>query len=266
MGNRASDLYELSEIFLEDNMKIGHSTLLCQRLLIVLIITGSLCLILSNSAMALPAEIQEQVLRTLTVTGQGVKKIPTTITQVQLGVEVQDKTAVDVQQEVAKRTSALIDLLRSRKVEQLKTTGIHLQPNYQYKNNQQQFMGYTGTNTVSFRFNTEQVAEVLDRAVKVGATRIDGLSFTATEEVISSAQKEALRLATVDAQQQSDAVLKALNFVAKEIVSIHINGANVPSPRTFQAEQFSKNAASFSTPIIGGEQDVQATVTLQISY
>lgn len=247
-------------------MKIGQFTTLCQRFLIVLMVASNLNLVSMNSAMALPAEIQEQALRTLTVTGQGVKRIPTTITQVQLGVEVQDKTAVDVQQEVAKRTSALVDFLRSRKVEQLQTTGIHLQPNYQYKNNQQQFIGYIGTNTVSFRLITEQVGTVLDGAVKAGATRIDGLSFTATEEAISTAQKEALALATADAQQQSDAVLKALNFTPKQIVSIHVNGASVPSPKFLQADQFSKNAASVSTPIIGGEQNVQASVTLQISY
>ena len=241
-------------------MKVGQFTLPCQRFLMALAIAGFLsCLVWMNPAMA-----QEQVLRTLTVTGQGVERIPTTLTQVQLGVEIQGKTAAEVQQEVAKRTSAVVDFLRSRKVEQLQTAGIRLQPNYQYNNNERRLVGYIGTNTVNFRLQTEQVGALLDEAVKAGATRIDGVSFTATEEAISAAQKEALRQATKDAQQQGDAVLGALIFTAKEVVSIQVNGASVPSPQ--QVAGGGSGGAGVSTPVVGGEQAVRASVTLQISY
>ena len=242
-------------------MKIEEFFRLCQRFFIVLILTTNLSLISINPVLA-----QEAPLRTLTVTGQGIKKIPTTITSVQLGVEVQDKTAASVQQEVAKRTSAVVDFLRSRKVEQLQTTGIRLEPNYQYNNNERRLVGYIGTNTVSFRLTTEQVGAVLDGAVNSGATTISGLSFTASDDAIAVAQKEALRLATIDAQQQSDTVLKALNLVSKQIVNIQINGANVPSPRPFAAAQLSRATANPTTPVIGGDENVQASVTLQISY
>ncbi len=242
-------------------MKISQFNLLSQRLLLVLVLVTSLSLIPINSAMA-----QELTLKTLTVTGQGVSKIPTTITEVQLGVEIQDKTAARVQQEVAKRTSAVVDFLRSRKVEQLQTTGISLQPNYQYNNNERLLVGYIGTNTVSFRLLTEKVGAVLDGAVKSGATGINGLSFIASVEAVTAAQKEALRMAVVDAQQQSNAVFSSLNFAPKQIVSIQINGASVPTPRPFAAAQLSRKAADATTPVIGGEENVQASVTLQISY
>lgn len=243
-------------------MHLKRPLILCARrllLLLALIIFGSLVWL--NPVMA-----QEQALRTLTVTGQGKSSIPTTLTQVQLGVEIQGKTAAEVQQQIAKSTSAVVDFLRSRKVEKLKTAGIRLEPNYQYNNNQRRLVGYIGINTVNFRLPTEQIGNLLDEAVQAGATRIDGVSFTATDEAIASAQKEALRQATTDAQQQANAVLGSLNFVAKEVVSIQINGANVPQPRNFPAEAMAMRAAQDSTPVIGGEQDVQASVTLQISY
>ncbi|MCZ0905245.1 SIMPL domain-containing protein, partial [Microcoleus sp. HI-ES] len=88
-------------------------------------------------------------IRTLTVTGRGVEAIPTTQTQVRLGVEVQGKTAAEVQQEAARRSSAVVELLRSRQVEKLETAGITLNPIYSYENNQQRLTGYTATNTVS---------------------------------------------------------------------------------------------------------------------
>ena len=50
-------------------------------------------------------------------------------------------------------------------------------------------------------------------------------------------------------------------------MSIQINGASAPPPPMLQRVEIAKaNLADASTPIVGGEQEVQASVTLQISY
>ncbi len=229
---------------------------------------GKLILAFSLFALAVnvPAIAQERVLRTLTVTGEGITRIPATIAQVQLGVEITGKNANEVQKEVATRTNSLVNLLRQRQVQQLQTTGIQLQPTYDYSNNQRRLIGYTGTNMVSFRFPIEQVGILLDESVKTGATRIDNISLTATDTAISEAQKQALQRATLDAQAQAEVVLKTLNLSPKEIVGISINGANVPIPKMIQSEQFAARADAPSTPVVAGEQTVRASVTLQITY
>ncbi|MEP6519792.1 SIMPL domain-containing protein [Microcoleus vaginatus] len=213
-----------------------------------------------------PAVAQEQRIRTLTVTGRGVEAIPTTQTQVRLGVEVQGKTAAEVQQEAARRSSAVVELLRSRQVEKLETAGISLNPIYNYDNNQQRLTGYTATNTVSFRINTASAGTLLDDAVNAGATRIDGVSFAAAESAIESARKQALRKATQDAQAQADAAFSALNLKRGEILGIQVNGASAPPPmyRQFAADRAA--AANVTTPVVGGEQQVEASVTLQFGY
>lgn len=227
----------------------------------------ALCLTLTLVSFAgpNPAAAQEQRIRTLTVTGRGIEAIPTTQTQVRLGVEVQGKTAAQVQQEAARRSSAVVELLRSRQVEKLETTGITLNPNYSYENNQQRLTGYTATNTVIFRINTASAGTLLDDAVNAGATRIDGVSFIAAESAIESARKQALKEATQDAQAQANAVLSALNLKRGEILSIQVNGASAPPPvyRQFAARAA---AAEATTPVVGGEQQIEASVTLQISY
>jgi uncharacterized protein len=227
----------------------------------------ALCLTLTLVSFAglAPAQAEEQRLRTLTVTGRGIEAIPTTQTQVRLGVEVPGKTAAEVQQEVARRSSAVIELLRSRQVEKLETSGISLYPTYNDNNNQRQITGYTARNTVTFRINTQSAGTLLDDAVNAGATRIDGVSFVATESAIEQAQKQALKKATQDAQAQADAVLNALNFKRGEILSIQVNGASAPPPvyRQIQARAAAYDA---TTPVVGGEQEIQASVTLQISY
>ncbi len=224
------------------------------------LLVGILTMTLTNPAIA-----QERLLRTLTVTGQGVEMIPTTTTQVQLGVEVQGETATGVQQEVARRSTSVVELLRSRNVERLQTTGIRLNPIYSYENNVQRLTSYSAANTVSFRVPTEQTGTLLDDAVQAGATRIDNVSFTASDSAIAAAQQQALRRATQDAQNQADAVLSALNLTRKDVVGIQINNATPPPPMPV-LERAALASQSADTPIIGGEQQVQASVTLQISY
>lgn len=211
-----------------------------------------------------PASAQEQRLRTLTVTGRGTESIPTSQTSVRLGVEVQGKTSAAAQQEAARRSSAVVALLRSRKVEKLETTGITLNPIYNYEGGQQRLTGYMATNTVSFRINTEAAGDLLDEAVNAGATRIEGVSFVASESAIATAQQQALREATQDAQTQADAIFSTLNLKRGEIVNIQINGASAPPPVFAPAPRAADIAAK--TPVIGGEQQIEASVTLQISY
>ena len=209
---------------------------------------------------------QEQRIRTLSVTGRGVEAIPTTQTQVALGVEVQGKTAAEVQQEAARRSSAVVALLRSRQVQKLETTGITLNPNYTYENNQQRLIGYIATNTVSFRLNTQSAGTLLDDAVQAGATRIQGVSFVAADSAIEQAQKQALKKATQDAQAQADAVFSALNLKRGEILNIQVNGASPPPPMYRQVAASRAAAADATTPVVGGEQQIEASVTLQFGY
>ena len=213
------------------------------------------------------AQQKEKMLRIITVNGRKVETIPTTLSQVNLGVEVQGKTAQEVQQEAARRSSSVIALLKSRNVEKLQTTGIDLNPVYSNNNNVQHITGYSATNTVNFRIVTDRAGTILDEAVKAGATRIDSISFIASDSAIAQAQKQALQKATQDAQQQAEAVLSILGFKLKEVVSIQVNGASAPPPQPVLRAAVAKfSTQDASTPVIGGEQQVEASVTLQISY
>lgn len=212
------------------------------------------------------AAAQEAAMRTLTVTGQGEESVQTTKTQVELGVDVQGTDAAAVQREVAQRTSAVVELLRSRSVEKLETTGIQLSPRYNYENGRQDVIGYTGSNTVSFRMPTESVGTLIDDAVNAGANQIRGVSFVAEDDALEAARQQALREAVEDAQAQAGVVLGSLNLRSQEIVGIQINGAAPPMPVPMHRQAEFAAQSDASTPVIGGEQTVEARVTLQIRY
>ncbi|MBF2077789.1 MAG: SIMPL domain-containing protein [Synechococcales cyanobacterium T60_A2020_003] len=232
-------------------------------------ITVALPIALSVTSMGLltrPALAQEEpMVRMLTVTGQGTESISATLAQIQLGVEVQGNTASEVQRAIADRSAAVIAYLQSQDVDKLQTTGVYLYPQYDYsENGNQRIIGYTASNTVSFRIDTDEAGVVMDNAVDAGATRIDGISFVADDGAIATAQRDALREATDDALSQADVVLQALGLSRDEVVGIQINNSATYVPPIPYAAMAEDRFAS--TPVIAGEQDVTATVTLQISY
>jgi uncharacterized protein len=217
-----------------------------------------------------PGNTQERKpARTLTASGRGIVTIPTTLSQIRLAIEVQAKTPNNAQQEAARRSTRVMNYLKTQQLEKLQTTGINLNPTYTYPSNgNPQVTGYTATNSISFRVTTDRAGAILDAAVKTGATRIDGVSFVASEQAISVAQIQALKQATQDAQRQADAVLESLNLKRKEIIGIKIDSTSNPAPIPVAAEMMRSKIADAApaTPVVGGEQQVEAGITMDISY
>ena len=80
---------------------------------------------------------------------------------------------------------------------------------------------------------------------------------TATTEIYTLSLHDALPIS----------VLQSLNLSAQEIVGIQVNNAIPPTPIPYAAQTRLESAvADASTPVEGGEQAVNARVTLQIRY
>jgi uncharacterized protein len=201
--------------------------------------------------------------RTLTASGRG------TVT-IRLAIESTGKTPDSAQQEAAKRSAQVMNYLKAQQVDKLQTTGINLNPTYTYPTGgNPKIVGYTATNSISFRVITDRAGKILDAAVNKGATRIDGVSFVASDRAIEVAQIQALKQATQDAQRQADAVLETLNLKRKEVIGIQINSNSSPmpipvAPAAMMGAKLADMAST--TPVVGGEQQVEAAVTLDIGY
>jgi uncharacterized protein YggE len=216
----------------------------------------------------IPAAIAQEVRpsRTLVVTGQGDRPVQTTKAGIQIGIEVEAKTAQEVQVEIARKTNALVSKLQELNVEKLQTTNITLNPKYVYENNRQRQTGFTGQTSVSFVTSLDKAGTTLDAAVEVGANRVDRISFIAPEEAIRTARNAALQDAVKDAQAQADVVLSALNLKVQSVRTIQVNNASPSQPVFANRAQFSTADAAPPTPVIGGEQRVQTSVTVEFSY
>jgi uncharacterized protein len=212
-----------------------------------------------------PGWTAEQQQRMLSVTGRGTTEIPATLTEISLGIEVTGLNATTVQQDVANRATQVLQLLRQRQVSKLKTSYVTLTPNYSGEANSRRIVSYTATNSLTFRAPVTQAGAIIDQAIKNGASKVDRISSVPEDAAIDQAQILAIQLATKDAQRQATSALSSLGLQQKAVVGIQINNASRPVPASYG----NLNRSSFNnkvTEIVGGEQEVEASVTLQISY
>jgi uncharacterized protein len=233
-----------------------------------LLLTASLVLWMGIT----PSVSQERkTARTITATGKGIVTIPTTLSQIRLAIEVAGKTPASAQQAAARRSTQVINYLKTQQIDKLQTTGINLNPTYIYPNGRNpEITGYTATNSISFRATNDRAGAILDAAVKNGATRIDEVNFVASEQAIATAQIQALKQAAQDAKIQADAVLESLSLKRKEVIGIQITSTSTPAPVRMQSQAMKSRAPQgrdeADTPVVGGEQLVEAAVTLDIGY
>jgi uncharacterized protein len=209
--------------------------------------------------------------QTLAVSGRGMVDIPKTTSRVSLGIEIQQETSADVQRVIAEKSAAVVKLLKAKAtVTKLETTNVTLSPRYQTRNGKPTIVGYTGLNTVRFQVAPDQIGQLLDEAIKVGATKVDGVTLVATDEAIATAQKAAIAQASKDAQAQAEASLSSLGLKQAAIVGIQINGASLPITNTpnqnLAQMQNMELAKSDSLPVVAGDQRIEAVVTLQVRY
>ncbi|PZV14779.1 MAG: hypothetical protein DCF20_12410 [Pseudanabaena sp.] len=217
----------------------------------------------AQEASAKYSEIKNE--RVLTLTGRGERSVKTTKARIQLGVNVEGKTAIAVQEEVARQSNSIVSRLQKLNVEKLQTTTVQLSPKYVYENNRQRQEGFTGQTSVSFLVPIEQAGAVLDAAVASGANQVEQISFIASDTELNAAKQLAIQDAIKDAQTQSSTVFSALGFTLKTIKAINISDSAIayPSPAP-RMEAMAKGASSM--PILAGEQKVEASVTMQITY
>ena len=228
------------------------------------LLSGIVTCILCLACWGTPA-IAQDLERGLTVTGEGSVAVPTAIATIRLGVSLTGDSAADVQRQVAERMNALVSELQDLEVDNLQTTGISLFPEYSNRDNAR-LNRVRGTNTVQFEVPVEQAGDTLDSAALAGASQIDSVRFRPTDDDAEAGRDEALRLAVADALAQADVVLGSLNLDRQAIHSIQVN-SNSYSPEPYELQRsWSTSSADATTPVIGGDRTITATVTLTVQY
>ncbi|KAL9656808.1 hypothetical protein ABK040_004344 [Willaertia magna] len=218
--------------------------------------------------------------RYINVTGSGKGKAKQTLADLSVGVTAESQNATAAQQEVGRLATQSITVLQQNPhIKNLQTTSISLYPVYNTippnSNEKSQIIGYRASTSVTFTVDDiTQIGTILDSAVQLGLNNINGITLKADDATTAKARREALQMATQDALEKSQVVLEKIfsNYNANqmEVVEINISGADYnyfykpyAAPVAYPAGQ----AQSVSSiPVVSGDDEISATVTLKIKY
>ena len=195
------------------------------------------------------------------------KRLPNTVADVVLGIQVEGRTADAVSNGLAQRSQTLLEYLRQQGVERLRTENVNFQPQVEsVHNGPDRIVGYEGNGNVSFRTTPDKLGTVLGGCLEHGANAISQTSFSPLESEIDSARQELAIEATKAALGRADAVAQAAGLRV-----VRVEAINVAAEETFMPMGVvSKSVAglpSRAAPTIEtatGEQEVAVRVSVQV--
>ena len=200
---------------------------------------------------------------TIAVTGTATTYVIPSRVKIYVAVEtvVPVKDAVKAYSNVTSRASKLIDSVKAVEgVLYVQTTGISLNPSYDYTEGRRVFRGYVATYSLVIEASVESAGKVIAEAVKAEADAIKGITLTASDEELEAAKEEVLRKAVENAYAKAEIAAKALNTSVGRALHVSIGYS---TPRMEVARVGSYVAKVPEAPIeVGKGFAVTATVNI----
>ena len=183
-------------------------------------------------------------------------------------VEARAKAPRDAQRQNAEAMTAVQQRLTAAGVprDAIRTLGYSLQQEFDFANGRRTPRDYFARNSIEVRLDdVEKVGEIADLAVQAGATNIANIRFDLKDR--AGAEREALRLAVVDARARAEAAATGAGRAIDRVLRIDDSGQNEPPrPMTYAATmRASAPDQAAPTPIEAGEIEIHAQVTLTVS-
>ena len=191
---------------------------------------------------------------TVTASGVGTATAVPNEAQLSFGVESRAPTAKAAVAANADAMRQVINALRRAGAREIATQWVSVYP---VSRDDGGIDGYSASNSVSAVSDVDDAAGLIDAAAEAGANQVSGpgLSSTNAEELY----RQALAEAVAEARERAQVLAKAAGRSLGEITSIVEGSGAMPLPYAERA------ALDASTPIVPGEQETTATVSVTFS-
>jgi len=222
-------------------------------------------MILITAVSAVQAQTAKDDRRTISVTGEAFAYFTPDRASISIGVETDGRTVLDAKSANDRQLQALIKAIKGAGVvdKDIRTSGLNIQPVYDYKSDDRRLIKYTMRNQVVITVqDLSKLERILNDALASGANVLNGVQFY-IEDV--NTVSDSLRLeAATDARTKADAVARTLGATVLRPISIQVSsGGGYPQPmyKGMQDEMQRMSAASSSTTeVSAGEIRIEATV------
>lgn len=213
---------------------------------------------------SLGAEDREQQ-SILHVNGTGKVLIKATLADIRLGVEVEGKKSIEVQNTLSENLNKLTAALKKASLLKLETSSFTVHPEYSDQA-PRTIKGYRGDGEISITVPSERASEIVGLAMDAGATKVNGIDLKASPEAVVEANNAAIKEAALQALASAEAAFDALGLEKDEIVDVNLNPRE-PSLYPLRASMaFNAMEKGSVGPQVEGEQVVQSDVSLQIRF
>ncbi len=200
------------------------------------------------------------------VSGDGVVKATPDQAWVRIGAESRSKNSKEAQARNAELMTAVQQKLASFGIQKdaIKTIGVDLQMEFDYRDGKQTLRGYVARNTIEVRVDDlARLGDVLDAAVGAGATTMHGLRFDVKAR--ESIEQEALKAAVANAMAKANAVAAGAKRSVDRILRIEESFVGGGRPQPMMERAMMMKMADTPTPVEAGEIEIRAQVRLTVA-
>jgi len=203
---------------------------------------------------------------TIVTTGEAVVRRSPDVAMLGVAVESRARTSREAQSGAADLANAVLKRLADLGIpkDALKTTGLRVEQEFDYANGRRTQRGYVARNSLEVRIDDiTKTGDISDAVVQSGATSVEGVRFDLKDR--NGAEREALRLAVIDARARAEAVAAGASHSVDRIIKIEESRAAAYEPRPMTMAVRGADAAAAPTPVEAGFIDVRARVALTVS-
>ena len=197
----------------------------------------------------------------IVATGEAVVRRAPDVAFITVAVETRAKSPRDAQRQNADAMTAVLKRITDAGVprDALRTVGVRLEQEFDNANGRRVPRDFLARNALEITVNDiARAGEIADAAVQAGATSLDGIRFDIKDR--AGAEREATRLAVVDARGRAEAAAAGAGRTVDRILKIESGGSNASPPRPMF-----RMAAEAVTVVEAGLIDVRADVTITVA-
>jgi hypothetical protein len=241
----------------------AHSSNRRPALAIVLSVVGfAACFARPGLAQAPTAPAEPSI----TTTGEAVVRRAPDRAFVTAAVESRAKDPRDAQRQNAATMTAVQQRLEAGGIakDAIRTLGYSIQQDVDWVNGRRVPREYVARNAIEVRLDAiERTGEVLDIVVQAGATTVTDVRFDLVDR--AGAEREALRLAVIDARARADAAAAGAGLAVDRVLRIDDSRQSFQPPRPMLAMAREAADMQVTTPIESGDVEIRAQVTLTVA-
>ncbi|MCF8508142.1 MAG: SIMPL domain-containing protein [Hyphomonadaceae bacterium] len=199
---------------------------------------------------------------TITLMGRGSIEQPPDVAMINVGVQVEAKTAAEAMAQQATNMNGVFAAVKAAGIadRDMQTGNMSLNPVYEYPNNARpRLTGYQASNSITIKVRKlDTLGKTLDAVVKGGGNTINGISFSVDQP--DKFQNEARVEAIKDAAAKAELYAQAVGYKVKRIVTISEQEFYPQPPMPVMMRM--QDMAAEATPIAAGEVSLVQTVNV----